>query len=115
MSSTAVALFADRPLCAALYERLVRELAEIGEYRVEEKKTSLHVVAGRAAFLGIHPRREGLRLNVVLDRELEGPRVVKCEKVSSKSFHNEVDVKSEGQFDDELRGWLREAYERVTA
>ena len=108
-------LLNDRPAAREAFRRLKLALGELGPYRVEEKKSSLHIVAGRAAFLGVHPRSQGLRLNIVLGRELEGARVVMAEKTSSKVWHNEVDVFTEADFDGELRGWLREAYARVTA
>lgn len=95
----------------ALFERLIQALDALGDFQVEEKKASLHVVAGKAAFLGVHPRKEGLRLNLVLARALSGGRVAKAEQVSKARFHNELDVRTVEDFDDELVEWLREAYE----
>lgn len=114
MASELPAIIAARPASAAVYRLLLPMLDELGEYRVEEKKVSLHVLAGRAAFLGVHPRKDGLRLNVVLSRPLEGDRIVKSEKVSAKVFHNEIDVCRPEDFDAELIGWLSEAYSRVS-
>ena len=98
----------------AAYEELLGVLAGLSGVVVEEKKTSLHMVAGRAAFLGVHPRKNGLRLNIVLSRALEGERIAKSEQVSRSRFHNEVDV-APSDFDAELRGWISEAYELQTA
>lgn len=95
----------------ALYEQLLQSLNTLGPFQIEEKKTSLHLVAGKAAFLGVHPRKEGLRLNLVLARPLSGGRLAKTEQVSKARFHNEVDVRTVEDFDDELTGWLKEAYE----
>jgi hypothetical protein len=81
--------------------------------RIEEKKSCLHVIAGKAAFLGVHPRKGGLRLNIVLARPLQGARVVKAEQVSRARYHNEVDVAA-NDFDAELLGWISEAYELQT-
>lgn len=108
------AIIAARPASASIYSLLLPILAQFGEFRAEEKKTSLHLVAGRAAFLGVHPRKDGVRLNVVLARPLEGDRIVKSEKVSANVFHNEVDVCRPEDFDAELIGWLSEAYSRVS-
>jgi hypothetical protein len=112
MSHVLPALFAGNPASAAVWERLVGELDGLGALGVEEKKTSVHVTNARAAFLGVHPRKQGLRLNIVLATPLEGARVVKSERVSANRFHNEVDVKDPAEIDAELLGWIRQAYER---
>src|SRR5690349_2783470 len=103
-------LFEGRVAAAQAYSFLVEALGVLGPYRMEEKKTSLHVVAGKAAFLGVHPRKEGLRLNLVLARRLEGDRIVKSEQVSKSRFHNELDLPAGTPIDPELAEWLREAY-----
>jgi hypothetical protein len=105
-------LLAANESSALVYERLAGALAEIGVYTVEEKKTSLHISAGKAAFLGVHPRKQGVRLNLVLSRALESPRLAKVERVSANRFHNELDVREPGEVDAELVEWLREARER---
>lgn len=109
------ALFAERPTSAAVYTSLVGVLDDFGPFVVEEKKSSLHIVAGKAAFLGVHPRKDGLRINLVLARPLEGDRIAKCERVSANRFHNEVNVRKAAEIDETLTGWLREAYDRVNA
>jgi len=96
---------------AEIYEGLLRALEPLGTFEVEEKKTSLHLKAGKSAFLGVHPRKEGLRLNIVLAREIKNSRVVKSDQVSKSRYHNEIDVRTATQIDAELSDWLKEAYE----
>ena len=105
-------LFSRNPASTAVYEALIRMVHEIGPTKIEEKKTSLHVLNGRAAFLGIHPRKSGVRVNIVLARPLESARVAKAERVSANRYHNELDIREVSELDDELVGWIREAYER---
>lgn len=93
-----------------IYSCLLQELEKFGAFEIEEKKTCLHARAGRAAFLGIHPRREGLRLNIVLSRPLAGSRIVKSDQVSKSRFHNEIDVEVPSDIDGEVVAWLKEAY-----
>jgi hypothetical protein len=102
--------FAGRPDAQRLYTALLEHLAGVGEYTPEVKKTSVHLVAGKGAFLGLHPRTAGLLVNIVLGHRLESPRVVKAEQVSKSRYHNEVKVGSEAELDEELLGWIREAY-----
>jgi hypothetical protein len=106
-------LFAANPAAAQAYETLATALGKIGPYTVEEKKTSLHIVAGRAAFLGVHPRKNGLRLNIVLSRELHSDRIVKLEQPSKTTFHNEIELRAGEDIDGELEAWIQEAYHRV--
>ena len=92
------------------YMRLIEVLEKLGPFVIEEKKTSLHMLAGRFAFLGVHPRPGGIRLNLVLNRRLVGSRVHNSEQVSGTTFHNEVDVNVPQEFNEELIGWIEEAY-----
>lgn len=104
-------LLREKPSAARAFERLLPVLDGLGPYRVEEKKSSLHVVAGKAAFLGVHPRKDGLRLNLVLARALDG--AVKAEQVSARRFHNEIDLAGDVSVSPELEAWLKEAYART--
>jgi len=114
MSEGKLSLFDGREPARAAYEILLSVLNNLGEFEVEEKKSSLHITNGSSAFLGVHPRKDGLRLNLVLNRRLEGGRVVKVEQVSAHRFHNEVDIHTQADIDEELAGLLTEAYERTS-
>ncbi len=61
------------------------------------------------AFLGVHPRRGALRVNVVLQRALTSRRVDKVEQVSRGRFHNEVLLTVPDDLDEEFGGWVAEA------
>jgi hypothetical protein len=95
----------------AVYRRLVQELRTLGPVKVEEKKTSLHLVAGDRAFVGVHPRKSGLVLQIVTTTPLKGGRIRKVEQVSAHRFHNTVKLETEAEVDRELIGWLRTAYD----
>lgn len=106
--------FAGKPEAEQLYRRLLEHLGRNGPYTAERKKTSVHVVAGRGAFLGVHPRAGGLLLNLVLDHALTSPRLAKVEQVSRSRYHNEVKLTAEEEIDAELLGWIAEAYRLKT-
>jgi len=114
MSEGALPLFDGREPARAAYEILLPVLNNLGAFEVEEKKSSLHITNGSSAFLGVHPRKDGLRLNLVLNRRLVSDRIVKVEQVSAHRFHNEVDIHTQADVDEELAGWLTEAYERTS-
>lgn len=92
-----------------IYQKLLQELKWLGEFELEAKKTSLHITHGRA-FLGVHPRKAGLLLNIVTDKPLESSRVKKLEHVSAQRYHNEILINSTEELDEELGGWLQAAY-----
>lgn len=91
------------------YAAILAAVRPLGPVIVEAKKTSIHLVAG-SAFAGVHPQKSKLRLNIRTDRRLESPRIRKVEQVSARRFHNEIDLATPGEVDDEVRGWLEEAY-----
>ena len=95
------------------YAALLGVIGRLGPFIVEAKKTSIHLVAG-SAFAGVHPQKSKLRLNIVTDRRLEGPRIRKVEQVSARRFHNEIDLVTPADIDDDVRGWLTEAYSLFT-
>jgi hypothetical protein len=55
-------------------------------------------------------RKAHLILTLKSDRKLISPRIHKTEQVSAKRFYHEVKLVSPTEVDDELAGWLREAY-----
>ena len=111
MTGSALDRIQGTPGVGSLYQALLEQLTTVGPYQVETKKTSLHVLRG-TAFLGIHPRADGLLLNIVTDAPLDSPRVRKSEQVSRNRCHNEVLLTSPEELDPELTGWLVKAYER---
>lgn len=97
------------PIVQATYEELLSSLHTLGPFTVEPKKTSIHLVRS-SGFAGVHPRKGYLYLNLRLDRALSGSRLARTEQVSKNRWHNEIRLDSPEQVDEELRGWLQEAY-----
>ena len=112
MQASTPALFQGNASSTAVFEALRQALEGIGPCQIEEKKTSLHIKGPRAAFLGVHPRRNGIRVNIVLPEALQSPRVVKAEQVSANRWHNEIDLLSPTDVDDELTAWIQQAHAR---
>lgn len=84
------ALFTKNEATTAAYRMLCRLVDDLPNVALEEKKTCVHLVTGSGAFLGVQPRNNGLLLTIPLARSLPGDRIVKCEQVSTRRFHNEV-------------------------
>ncbi len=99
----------SNPASAAVYAKLRADLDTFADYQVEVKQTSLHIVHGRA-FLGVHPRKDGILLNVVTQSPLSSDRLKKSEKISANRFHNEIELRSEKDLDTEVLTWIKQAY-----
>jgi hypothetical protein len=97
------------PTARKVYEAILAKVAKFGDVKVEEKKTSVHLVA-KSAFAGVHPRKGAVLLNIRSEAPIESERIRKLEKVSAKRFHNEMLIDAPGGVDAEVVGWLRSAY-----
>ncbi|RAM39078.1 DUF5655 domain-containing protein [Arthrobacter globiformis] len=109
MARTARERIDGDPISSEVYEALATEISALDGCELQEKASSFHVAHGRA-FLGIHPRRGGLLINIVLDRQLESARVHRAERVSANRWHNEIMLHGRREIDTELRTWINEAY-----
>jgi len=108
--NTIAALFAGKDeIVQVIYTRLLEALHTIGPVQEDPKKTSIHLVH-TTGFAGVHPRNSYLYLNLRTDAPIENPRITKTEQVSKNCFHNELKLTSPDEIDEELLGWLRDAY-----
>ena len=97
------------PAVRALYDQLVALLQTFGPIVEDPKKTSIHLNRN-SALAGVETRKDYLLLNIKSNHAIKNPRVVKAEQVSAKRFHHKVRISSPGDFDEELKTWLEEAY-----
>lgn len=93
-----------------LHKELLFLLKKIGKFTVEPKKESIHVVHGRA-FVGIHPKKSYLGVNLVLDKSEASPRADKVEQVSLNRFHHYFKIESKQQMNTSFVRLLKEAYD----
>jgi hypothetical protein len=110
MTKSALDKIAGNAASSSVYEALMTRLKTVGRFEVEPKAGSLHIVRGRA-FLGVHYRKDGILLNIVLDHPLKGARIRAAEQVSRSRYHNEVLLSTVRDVDRELMDWVKEAYE----
>ncbi len=96
-----------------LYQNLLEELYKFGEISVEEKRTSLHL-KNRAAFAGVHPKKNYFILNIVSSFPIQSHRIVHQEQVSKNRFHNRTKIEKPEDIDSELLGWLKDAFVLMT-
>jgi hypothetical protein len=97
------------PAVRALYDALLARLRELGPVTEEPKKTCIHLVH-RTALAGAYPRREYLNLEFKTDYPIASERIAKSERVSRNRYHHTLHLASTAELDDEVLGWLRDAY-----
>ncbi|MDR7160130.1 DUF5655 domain-containing protein [Arthrobacter sp. BE255] len=109
MARTARERIHGDPTSSTIYDALIDRITTLDGCELQENASSFHVSHGRA-FLGIHPRRGGILVNIVLDRQLDSARVHRAERVSANRWHNEIILLDPEENDAELAAWIREAY-----
>ena len=97
------------PAVRVLYDQLVSLLRTFGPIEEDPKKTSIHL-NHRSALAGVETRKSYLLLNFKSDHPIQSPRIEKAEQLSVRRFHHRLRIASPGDFDEELRTWLSEAY-----
>lgn len=95
---------------ASLHQKLIALLDAIGTYKTEPKKASIHLVRDRA-FLGIHPKKSYLGVNVVLNRRKASPAADKVEQVSANRFHHYYKLTNKQALNQSFARLLKEAYD----
>jgi predicted transport protein len=94
--------FAGRPAeLRAAFDALVAALP--ADVYIDGLKTVI-VLAAHTTFCYVVVRQDRLSIGV-------SPRVTKLDHVSSGKVASVVEVREPGEVDDELRGWLTEAYD----
>lgn len=95
----------------AIFSTLLDFLHDLGPFDIEVKKTSLHLVKEKA-FLGVHPKKKCLDLNIVSNQAIDHPLITKNEQVSKNRWHNNLRLSSVEEVDDTVKNLLQAAYLR---
>jgi hypothetical protein len=99
-----------KPAHQKVYAHLLKAVSRLGPV-VEERGDRSVLLRSRGGFLGIHPKRDGLGLQIVTDHVIRATRVTKVDRVSARRFHAHVCIASVKDVDPQLLQWLREAYD----
>ena len=97
------------PAVKATYAALLKASRALGPVREDPKQTSIHLVRD-AAFAGVATRKDSLILTLKSDRELANPRILRTQHTSSNRWHVDLRLSTPAEVDDEVRGWLADAY-----
>jgi hypothetical protein len=98
----------------ALYERFSALVHECGQVKLAPAKTRIGFQA-RMIFAAVNKLNErGLEAHVVLTRRLSNRRFKRIETMSPKCYVHHFKVEALGDLDEEVAGWLCEAYQTGT-
>lgn len=106
--------FAGRPEELTLYESFRSCLiSEVGAASVKVSKTQV-TFSGKYGFAFVsHPRRKrdvGILVSFGLFHRQESPRIIQAVEPYPNRWTHHVLLRSREEIDEELMGWLREAY-----
>jgi hypothetical protein len=95
-----------------LYDALVRVIGEQGPFEPVPTKTRITFMV-RVRFTAVNRvRRDGsLVCHLWLKRRVESPRFTKVELLGRSDWVHHLVLRSEADLDEELRAWMREAYD----
>src|SRR2546423_1290396 len=96
------------PALQRLYARLLKAVQALGPV-VEERGERSVLLRSRGGFLGVHPKRDHLDLQIVTDHAIREARIAKLDVVSARRFHVHVRLATENEVDGQRLGWLRRA------
>jgi hypothetical protein len=103
-------LFArSAPHVFPLFQRLVELVQAAGPATIVPQKSRI-VFMVRVRFLNVIPRKSHLLVSFGFARRHDSPRFHKVEQYSPRWYGHQTRVESEGAFDAEFVGWIREAY-----
>lgn len=98
------------PIVNLIYKKLIKEVQKFGPVKIEPKKASIQL-ANRFAFVGILVRKNCLNLEVHMNHKLKSKKFSKVEQASANRYLHNITIFSPAELDEELLGWLKEAYE----
>jgi hypothetical protein len=101
-----------KPEAKALFDMLFSKLETFGPVRADAVKTSINLIS-KHHFGAVYPGKKGLRLGFVLHRKVEDDRITRHEWVGGDKWGHQVRLSNPNDIDDQLLGWLREAYEEA--
>lgn len=97
------------PEVAELLHRFIELVERCGPAALAPTKTRIGFKV-RMAFAAVSLRRDRLDAHVILARRLEDPRFVEIVSFGPRSHQHRFRIASTAELDDQLLGWLREAY-----
>jgi hypothetical protein len=97
------------PQIARLYRKFAALVRRCGPVMISPNKTRIAFMA-RMRFAGCRMTRDTLHVGFLLNRRLRNRRIRCVEYIPPYYYVHHLPVRTPGELDRELLGWLREAY-----
>lgn len=102
--------FAARPAWEReVFDAVAAHFAEVGPVHMEPVGVGVLVKRGRT-FVELRPKRERLELSVLLEREVDHPRIRRRVSAGARRTAHLIDLRSAADVDEHVRRWLTESY-----
>lgn len=99
------------PHAVSLYEQFSAIIHDCGPVLIAPAKTRIGFQV-RMIFAAVNKLNDkGLQAHVVLSRRLESPRFIKIDTMSPKCYVHHFIIREPSDLNEEVRSWLREAYQ----
>jgi hypothetical protein len=82
----------------------------IGPFKVDSVECCIHLVKA-STFAAVKILRDKIRVDFTLTYKVKNKRLIALEQMSAYRYLYYMDINSAEQIDEELTGWLKEAYE----
>jgi hypothetical protein len=105
--------YADRPALRPIYDAILTRLPAVGDVTVQARKTYVSLLTPRRTFAAVQPTAR-TRVDLGLRHEGVAPtdRLVPAPNFGQSAVTMKVGLTRADEVDDEVEGWLRQAYEQ---
>lgn len=95
----------ERPI----FDAVIRHLASVGPVHVEPVSVGIFLKRARS-FSELRPKRDWVAISFSLARPVTHPRIVRKVVLYGSSYFHVANIRDVDDLDDEILGWLTEAY-----
>jgi len=108
------AQYADRPQLRPVFDAVLAALPALGQVTVQARKTLVSLVGPRRTFAVVQATTKSrVDLGLRLDNSKPGGRLLAARDIGAANLR--IALTGPGDIDDEVRGWLRRAYDENAA
>jgi Domain of unknown function (DUF5655) len=104
-------LLGKPPEVVALYHHFTRLVSACGPFTYSVSKSAITFKGARRGFAGARLTHRALGGYLDLQRRVDDPRITRSSPYTSRLYVHQFRIETASQLDDEVAGWIREAYQ----
>jgi hypothetical protein len=97
------------PFERPIFDVVHAHLATLGPLHLEPVSVGLFFKRSRT-FAELRPMTRWMKLSFILSRRVDDPRISRCLPVSGNRIYHETRLREPADVDEQVRGWLTDAY-----